>query len=74
MEMSLVRRLLRSIYRSLVAYGTMHTGVDPDGSGGTAPSSARRLRGPGPAHPERVRLDVPLTPSERAHLRELRSR
>ncbi|MBT2511514.1 hypothetical protein J7I98_38130 [Streptomyces sp. ISL-98] len=74
MELPLARRLLRSIYRSLVAYGTMYTGVDPDGSGGTALASARKLRGPGPAHPERVRLDAPLTRLERAHLRELRSR
>ncbi|MGW1408204.1 DUF6059 family protein [Streptomyces sp. NPDC002403] len=74
MEPSLTRRLLRSIYRSLVAYGTMYTGVDPVGSGGTAPEPTEMLRGPGAAHPERVRPDMPLTPSERAHLRELRSR
>ncbi|MEU9319698.1 DUF6059 family protein [Streptomyces sp. NPDC048295] len=64
--------MLRSIYRSLVAYGSMYTGVDPVDPGATEPTG--KLRGPGPAHPERVRPDTPLTPLERAHLRELRSR
>ncbi|MFJ7199808.1 MULTISPECIES: DUF6059 family protein [unclassified Streptomyces] len=73
-ERSLARRVLRSIYRGLVAYGTMYSGVDPVGPGATEPEPTGKLRGPGPAHPERVRPDTPLTPLERAHLRELRSR
>lgn len=72
MTLSLARRILRSIYRVMVAYGTMYTGVDPGGADGTAPASVLEMRGPGPGHPERVRPDVPLTPSERALLRGLR--
>ncbi|WP_420707674.1 DUF6059 family protein, partial [Streptomyces sp. NRRL F-3273] len=43
----------------------------PGGGGGTR--GAPEGSGPGAAHPERVRPDVPLTPSERAHARELGS-
>jgi hypothetical protein len=70
--LSLARRILRSIYRAMVAYGRMYTGVHPGSADGTAPASVLELRGPGPDHPERVRPDVPLTPSERALLRGLR--
>lgn len=63
-EPSLGRRLLRSLFRTLAAYGTLHTGPLP------APGS--ELTGPGPGHPERVCPDVELTPLERALLRELR--
>lgn len=78
---ALARRLLRAIYRSLVVYGSaFYTGVDPQGAAALAPAAApfpapvRELRWPGSAHPERVRLDVPLTPLERALLQELGSR
>jgi hypothetical protein len=64
-KLSLPRRLLRSLYRGLMAYGTLYTGV--------APAPVPRLTGPGSAHPERVCAHVPLTPLERALTRELRS-
>ncbi|WP_308363584.1 MULTISPECIES: DUF6059 family protein [unclassified Streptomyces] len=80
MRLSLPRRLLRSIYGSLVAYGSLYTGGEPKGAGGVLPGPPppppvppRVLTGPGAAHPERVRPDVPLTPMERALLRELKS-
>ncbi|MFE4691785.1 DUF6059 family protein [Streptomyces sp. NPDC056749] len=63
----LVLRLLRALRRSLTAYGAPYAGVDPEGE--VAPAGS----GPAAAHPERVRPDVPLTPSERAHARELGS-
>ncbi|WP_413251913.1 DUF6059 family protein [[Kitasatospora] papulosa] len=66
-------RLLRALRRSLTAYGAPYVGVDPwstdTGACGPSPEGS----GPGAAHPERVRPDVPLTPSERAHARELGS-
>ncbi|MFJ3703782.1 MULTISPECIES: DUF6059 family protein [Streptomyces] len=66
----LALRLLRALCRSLTAYGAPYAGVDPE-STVTGPSPAGS--GPAGAHPERVRPDVPLTPSERAHARELGS-
>ncbi|WP_411107599.1 DUF6059 family protein [Streptomyces sp. cmx-4-9] len=80
MRPSLARRLLRSLYGSLVAYGTLYTGGEPKGAVGglpeppPPPAPPRGLTGPGPAHPERVRPDIPLTPLERALQRELRVR
>lgn len=63
-EPSPSRRLLRSLFRALAAYGTLHTGpLPPTGS---------ELTGPGPGHPERVCPDVEPTALERALFRELR--
>lgn len=73
MKLSLPRRLLRSLYRSLTVYGTIYTGVYPDGAAGAVPVPVPELMGPGRAHPERVCAHVPLTPLERALMRELRS-
>lgn len=79
MRPSLARRLLRSLYGSLVAYGTLYTGGEPKGPVGSLPgpppppAPLRGLTGPGPAHPERVRPDIPLTPLERTLQRELRA-
>jgi Family of unknown function (DUF6059) len=82
-SLSYPRRLLREIYRSLKAYGTLYTGVDPTAAAERAaeetavsavpPGPVRGLTGPATAHPERVLHDVPLTPLERALQRELRS-
>lgn len=73
------RRVLREIYRALMTYGTIHTGVSPEDMVGTARQAARlqplgTLAGPGAGHPERLCADVPLTPVERALARELESR
>ncbi|GAP46207.1 DUF6059 family protein [Streptomyces azureus] len=72
------RRVLREIYRCLVAYGTVHTGLDPGATAGALRDAASEdpvgpLRGPGPGHPEQVCGDVPLTPLERSLARELES-
>ncbi|MEV5162636.1 DUF6059 family protein [Streptomyces sp. NPDC053728] len=68
----LVLRVLRALYRSLVAYGASYAGVEhPEGGGRGASGPPVTGSGPGAAHPERVRPDVPLTPTERAHAREL---
>ncbi|MFD6282082.1 DUF6059 family protein [Streptomyces sp. NPDC060209] len=72
MRPSLALRLLRALCRSLVAYGASYAGVeDPEDGGRQAPGPPPAGSGPGAAHPERVRPDVPLTPTERAHAREL---
>ncbi|MFE9059173.1 DUF6059 family protein [Streptomyces mutabilis] len=73
------RRVLREIYRCLVAYGTVQTGPIPGATDGAPRGAAPGepvdpLRGPGPGHPEQVCGDVPLTPLERSLARELESR
>ncbi|MCX4696858.1 DUF6059 family protein [Streptomyces sp. NBC_01408] len=80
MRPSLARRLLRSLYGSLVAYGTLYTGGEPRTANTPSPAAPpppaplRGLTGPARSHPERVRPDIPLTPLELALQRELRSR
>ncbi|MEU9377011.1 DUF6059 family protein [Streptomyces sp. NPDC048255] len=81
MRPSLARRLLRSLYGSLVAYGTLYTGGEPRATTTPTPSPEppppaaplRGLTGPARSHPERVRPDIPLTPLELALQRELQS-
>ncbi|MFI9605469.1 DUF6059 family protein [Streptomyces sp. NPDC052043] len=67
---------LRSLWRSLVASGAVYGGVpahqllDPPATGrGLLPE----LAGPPPAHPERLRTDLPLSVQERRLDRELRA-
>ncbi|CAL9668681.1 DUF6059 family protein [Streptomyces sp. Tu 3180] len=73
------RRVLRAIYRCLVAYGTFHTGPEPGGTVGALRDAAPGepvgpLTGPVPGHPEQVCGDVPLTALERSLARELEAR
>jgi hypothetical protein len=65
------RRVLRSVYRSLMATGSFYTGVHPELM--TEAGQERQLGGPGTTHPERVRRDVPLTQLERAILFDIGS-
>ena len=63
-----VRRGLRGVWRGLVAYGAVCL------AGECARAAAERpgpLSGPAAGHPERLRPDVPLSPLERALMREL---
>ncbi len=64
---SFLRWMLRSLGRSLVALGMQYTGPEPHPY---PPPRTPVLRGPAPHHPERLRPDLPLTPLERALIRE----
>ncbi len=80
----LKNRCLWPLWRSLAAFGAMHlgTGTSQD-AGDPAPSFFARnlwrrllvlppgVGGPLPAHPERLRADLPLTTQERLLAREL---
>ncbi|MFI7386575.1 DUF6059 family protein [Streptomyces sp. NPDC049813] len=66
---SLARRCLREVYCALKAYGSYYTGLDPE-----RPDRVLCLADPVPGHPERLCHDVPLTPVERALVKELQSR
>lgn len=82
----LIHRMLRSVYRSLVAFGSLWALMPAPGPGGPAdrPEAGERLGGEeGPAvpgrygamphgHPERLCPDVALTETERALERQLR--
>jgi hypothetical protein len=77
MILGLLRRLPREVYRALVAYGSQYTGLGPDAVAAQAalwPEPDHPLSGPGPAHPERMCEDVPLTPLMRALARDLEAR
>ncbi|MGN9796132.1 DUF6059 family protein [Streptomyces sp. OZ13] len=63
-----VRRGLRVVWRGLVAYGSVYAAGECARAAALRPAS---LRGPAPGHPERLRPDMPLSPLERALLREL---
>ncbi|MFF4246518.1 DUF6059 family protein [Streptomyces sp. NPDC001822] len=65
--MRYVRRALREVYASLTAVGWIWLGLPLGGP--FVPVLAPALTGPPDGHPERVRPDQPLTPTERA-LRE----
>lgn len=63
---ALSRKLLRSLYRSMIAYGSMYTTPPPvSPAAGSAHRSAPRITGPSGAHPERVPHDTSLTALER---------
>ncbi|WP_329374971.1 DUF6059 family protein [Streptomyces sp. NBC_01483] len=84
---ALADRCLRSLWRSLVAFGATYVGPAIYFNALLAPASAAHSRdpferfargglppgtgGPPPAHPERLREDVPLTEGERLLAREL---
>ncbi|MEV2196526.1 DUF6059 family protein [Streptomyces phaeochromogenes] len=66
-----VKRVLRELDRSLIAFGMMYTSGacqpgPPDGEGES------QLRCPPAGHPEQLRPDIALTPLERKLERELR--
>ena len=67
--MKYVRRALRGIYDSLTASGWVWLGLPTMGP--PLPMAAARLEEPPAGHPERLRLDVPLTGTELALRRQL---
>ncbi|MFF3329621.1 DUF6059 family protein [Streptomyces sp. NPDC002888] len=82
----LVRGVL-GVYRALVAYGACWVALPDDqmklilggehggfGDGSGGRRRPRRVTGPPPGHPERLRDDIPLTPLERRLSRELNLR
>jgi uncharacterized protein DUF6059 len=64
-----LRRVLWAIYHILSVFGMIYTVADLT----AATTRPLEVTGPGADHPERVPADVPLTPLERALLRELHS-
>ncbi|QIP82880.1 hypothetical protein GLX30_00905 [Streptomyces sp. Tu 2975] len=63
-----VRRVLRVVWRGLVAYGSVH--VAGECARAAVEQRPALLSGPATGHPERLRPDVPLSPLERTLLRE----
>jgi hypothetical protein len=83
MVRNISRSLLRELYRSMIAYGSIHTGtvaydgtrlVLPADLGAAVPSGVPDGTGPSGRHPEVVRPELPLTPVERALEDDLMSR
>ncbi|MDO0939447.1 hypothetical protein QQY66_50040 [Streptomyces sp. DG2A-72] len=69
---------LRPLWRSLVTFGAIHAGPEayhaaggPSSASCTQDPFAHARQGPPPAHPERLRADLPLSETERQLAREL---
>lgn len=72
-------RLLGSLTDGLVAYGMLYAGVSVPGQDARRRAAGARTRPavldePPARHPERLCPEVPLTPAERALLREFGTR
>ncbi|WP_328349280.1 hypothetical protein OG828_48100 [Streptomyces sp. NBC_00457] len=75
---AVVDHCLRPLWRSLVTFGAMYASIEAYHAAGeysfaayTQDPFAHARHGPPPAHPERVRADLPLSATERQLAREL---